>query len=95
VRSWLRGRGVVEGAGTDGFEWLWIVGTARHGVFGGGEVTPDFGGEPEPPRLDDLFVHGSNGSAQSQLVFTPLNPTAAEQVNVSDHRAVLTSIRVP
>jgi hypothetical protein len=31
---------------------------------------------------------------QSRVVFTPYTPIAAEQGSVSDHSAVLTSIRV-
>jgi hypothetical protein len=63
--------------------------------LGGSEVTPGFGGDPGPARLDDRFVHGVSAIAQSRVVLTPLNPIEAEQVSVSDHRAVLTSIRVP
>jgi maltose 6'-phosphate phosphatase len=58
-------------------------------------IRDPFGGEPAPARLDYLFVHGASGIVQSRVVFTPFNPTEAEQVSVSDHSAVLTSIRVP
>jgi maltose 6'-phosphate phosphatase len=54
-----------------------------------------FGGAPEPARIDYLFVHGASGIAQSRVVFTPYTAIAAEQVSVSDHSAVLTSIHVP
>ena len=53
------------------------------------------GGEPAPARIDYLFVHGASDIVQSRVVFTPFNPTAAEQVSVSDHSAILTSLRVP
>jgi maltose 6'-phosphate phosphatase len=58
-------------------------------------IRDPFGGEPAPARIDYLFVHGASGIVQSRVVFTPFNPTEAEQVSVSDHSAVLTSIRVP
>ena len=58
-------------------------------------IRDPFGGEPAPARLDYLFVHGARGIVQSRVVFTPFTPTEAEQVSVSDHSAVLTSIRVP
>ena len=58
-------------------------------------IRDPFGGEPEPARIDYLFVHGASGIVQSRVVFTPYTAIEAEQVSVSDHSAVLTSIRVP
>ena len=45
--------------------------------------------------IDYIFVNGVRGIVQSCVVFTPCNPTASERVSVSDHSAVLTSIRLP
>jgi maltose 6'-phosphate phosphatase len=57
---------------------------------------PDpLGSAPAPARMDYLFVHGARRIVQSRVVFTPYTPSAAEQVSVSDHSAVLTSIPVP
>jgi maltose 6'-phosphate phosphatase len=81
---------------------LWCI-RRDDGAIGGPEgctvdvsaIRDPFGGEPEPARIAYLFVHGASGIVQSRVVFTPYAPTEAEQVSVSDHRAVLTSIRMP
>jgi maltose 6'-phosphate phosphatase len=59
------------------------------------DIQDPLGGEPAPARIDYLFVHGERSIVQSRVVFTPYTPIEAEQVSVSDHSAVLTSIRVP
>ena len=64
-------------------------------TFGVTDIRDPLGGNIDPARIDYLFVHGVSGIVQSRVVFTPYTPTEAEQISVSDHSAVLTSIRVP
>ena len=64
-------------------------------TFGVTDIHDPLGGNREPARIDYLFVHSASGIVQSRVVFTPNTPTEAEQGSVSDHSAVLTSIRVP
>jgi maltose 6'-phosphate phosphatase len=64
-------------------------------TFGVTDIHDPLGGNLEPARFDYLFVHSASGIVQSRVVFTPNTPTEAEQGSVSDHSAVLTSIRVP
>jgi maltose 6'-phosphate phosphatase len=59
------------------------------------EIRDPLRGALEPARIDYIFVNGVRGIVQSRVVFTPFNPTASERVSVSDHSAVLTSIRLP
>jgi maltose 6'-phosphate phosphatase len=92
---------VANGAGNPASP-LWCLRRADGGIALPEGCTIDvsairdpFGGEPEPARIDYFFVHGASGIAQSRVVFSPFSPTAAEQVSVSDHSAVLTGILVP
>jgi maltose 6'-phosphate phosphatase len=64
-------------------------------TFGVTDIHDPLGGGREPARIDYLFVHGASGIVQSRVLFTPFTPMEAEQASVSDHSAVLTSIRVP
>jgi maltose 6'-phosphate phosphatase len=64
-------------------------------TFGVTDIRDPLGGNREPARIDYLFVHGASGIVQSRVIFTPYTPIEAEQVSVSDHSAVLSSIRVP
>jgi hypothetical protein len=64
-------------------------------TFGVTDIRDPLGGNREPARIDYLFAYGASGIVQSRVIFTPYTPTEAEQVSVSDHSAVLTSIRVP
>ena len=64
-------------------------------TFGVTDIHDPLGGNLEPARIDYLFVHGASSIVQSRVIFTPFTPIEAEQVTVSDHSAVLTSIRVP
>jgi maltose 6'-phosphate phosphatase len=81
---------------------LWCLRRADGGLdlpegctFGVADIHDPLGGDRAPARIDYLFVHGASAIAQSRVVFTPLTPIEAEQASVSDHSAVLTSIRVP
>jgi maltose 6'-phosphate phosphatase len=92
---------VANGAGNP-VNPLWCLGRADGGLdlpegctFGVTDIHDPLGGDRTPARIDYLFVHGPSGTVQSRVVFTPLTPMEAEQVSVSDHSAVLTSIRVP
>jgi maltose 6'-phosphate phosphatase len=58
-------------------------------------IRDPLGGPPVPARIDYLFVHGGRAIVQSRVVFTPYNADPAEQVSVSDHSAVFTSIALP
>jgi maltose 6'-phosphate phosphatase len=92
---------VANGAGNPASP-LWCIPRADGGLdlpegcsFGVTPIRDPLGGDRTPARIDYLFVHGASGIVQSRVVFTPYAPTEAEQVSVSDHSAVLTSIRVP
>lgn len=81
---------------------LWCIRRDNGGIdlpegctFGVTDIHDPLGGNIEPARIDYLFVHGASRIVQSRVVFTPYTPTEAEQVSVSDHSAVLTSIHVP
>jgi maltose 6'-phosphate phosphatase len=81
---------------------LWCIRREDGGIdlpegctFGVTDIRDPLGGNLEPARIAYLFVHGASGIVQSRVVFTPYTPIEAEQVSVSDHSAVLTSIRVP